>query len=104
MEEEKITFKDWDPAEWIETKEAAIVFIEGAFEEDDPQLTLDMLADVARSKGFKELVEEIENEPAEWEHNLRCENTLSFPLLVKTLDHLGFRLGIRPKKSVPVVA
>jgi len=54
-----MTFKDWDPAEWIETKEDAIAFIEGAFEEDDSEFLERTLGYVVRSKGFKELVKDL---------------------------------------------
>jgi len=50
--EEKITFAKWDPAEYIETKEDVLAFLEGAFEENDPEFIFKTIGYIARSKGM----------------------------------------------------
>jgi probable addiction module antidote protein len=50
---EKITVSDFDAAEYINTKEDVIAYLEAALEEDDPKLLFTVIGDIARSEGQK---------------------------------------------------
>ena len=42
----------WDAAEHLETAEDMVAYLEAALEQDDPQLVVAALGDIARSKGM----------------------------------------------------
>jgi probable addiction module antidote protein len=59
MDEEKITFEDWDLADDVETIEDLIGIIVAALEENDPEFLLSVIGDIARSKGMAQLAKEL---------------------------------------------
>jgi len=65
----------YDPAEYIETKEDVIAFLEGALEENDPEFLLETIGHIARSKGMAQVAKEL------------------------NIDNLGFRLSIQQKQT-----
>jgi probable addiction module antidote protein len=46
---EKITVSDWDAAEFIETKEDVIAYLEAALAENDPKFLFSVIGGIARS-------------------------------------------------------
>jgi probable addiction module antidote protein len=56
---EKITIADFDPAEYIETKEDVLGILEAALEENDADFLLSVINDIARSKGMTQLAKEL---------------------------------------------
>ena len=47
----KVKTLPWDPAEYIETEEDVVIYLEVAYEDGDPVLIADVLEVIARSKG-----------------------------------------------------
>lgn len=47
----KVKTLPWDPAEYIETEEDVVIYLEVAYEDGDPGLIADVLEVIARSKG-----------------------------------------------------
>ncbi|MDR1252509.1 MAG: putative addiction module antidote protein, partial [Treponema sp.] len=56
---EKMTVKDFDPAEYIQTKEDVLANLKVALEENDPDFLLSVIGDIARSKGMTQLAKEL---------------------------------------------
>jgi probable addiction module antidote protein len=83
------TVKDWDAAEFIETKEDIAAYLEAAMNENDPALLLKAIGAISRSKGISQLAGE----------NLTAKKNPSFITVVKVLDNLGFQLSIQQKKA-----
>ena len=52
-----VTFSKWDPAEYIETKEDVLAFLEGALEENDPEFLFKTIGYIARSKGMAQIAQ-----------------------------------------------
>jgi hypothetical protein len=48
----KMTVKDFDPAEYIQTKEDVLANLKVTLEENDPEFLLSVIGDIARSKGM----------------------------------------------------
>ncbi|MDR1073134.1 MAG: hypothetical protein LBL45_05600 [Treponema sp.] len=63
MDEEKVTFRDWNLVDQIETREDVVGTIEAvielAMQENDPEYLLKAIGDVARSKGMSQIAREL---------------------------------------------
>jgi probable addiction module antidote protein len=96
---EKMTVADFDPAEYIETKEDVFLTLKVAAEERDPQFLLSVLGDIARSRGMTQLAQELNLDRKGLYKALSPEGNPSFITVVKVLDNLGFRLNVEQKAS-----
>ncbi|GHV25458.1 putative addiction module antidote protein [Spirochaetia bacterium] len=85
------TVSDWDTAEFIETREDALAYLEAVIAENDVQFLLKAIGNVARSKAMVGM-------EALYQSLLR-EGNPSFITVMKVLDNLGFRLNIIQKKA-----
>ena len=45
----------WDPADYLDSPKAIVVYLEAAFEDGDPALVAAALGDIARAKGMTQL-------------------------------------------------
>jgi probable addiction module antidote protein len=95
----KVTFKKWDSAELIDTKEAVIVFLECALEENDPDLLLEIIGDIARSKGMAKIAKELNIDRAGLYKALAPDGNPSFKTVFKLIDLLGLRIRMEPKSA-----
>ncbi|MFP3041481.1 putative addiction module antidote protein [Treponema primitia] len=78
---EKVTVKDWDPAEYIETKEDVIACLEAALEENDPEFLLSTIGDIARSKGMTQIAQELNlNREGLYKSFLPLNNQFQYPV------------------------
>jgi probable addiction module antidote protein len=103
MDEEKVTFSDWNFADQIKTKEDVVGTIEAVIElaikENDPEYLLKAIGDVARSKGMAQIARELNLDRASLYKSLSSEGNPSFLTVMKVLDNLGFRLRVEQKVS-----
>jgi probable addiction module antidote protein len=96
---EKMTVADFDPAEYIETKEDVAAILKTALEENDPDFLLSCIGDIARSKGMSEIARELNLDRVGLYKSLSPKGNPSFKTVYKLLDHLGFRLKLEPKTA-----
>ena len=96
---EKITFSKFDPAKYINNKKTVIAFIESALEDGDPELLLETIGDIARSKGMSEIAKELGIDRAGLYKALAPEGNPSFKTVFKLLDILGLQLKLEPKAA-----
>jgi probable addiction module antidote protein len=96
---EKITVSDWDTAEFLETREDVIAYLDAAFAENDMQYLLKAIGNAARSKGMARLAKELNLSREGLYDSLSPKGNPSFSTVVKVLDNLGFRLSIQQKKA-----
>ena len=96
-DEEKITFSDWDMADYINTKEDVIGVIEAALEENDTEFLLEVLGDIARSKGMAQIAKDLNLARESLYRSLSQDGNPSFNTVAKVLDNLGFQLSIKQK-------
>jgi probable addiction module antidote protein len=94
---EKVTFAKWDPAEYINTKEAVIAYIDVALEENDPDFLLSVIGDIARSKGMAKIAKELNLDRVGLYKSFAPDGNPSFKTVFKLLDNLGFQLSVRQK-------
>jgi probable addiction module antidote protein len=89
----------YDPAEYIETKEDVISFLEGALEENDPEFLLETIGHIARSKGMAQIAKELNLDRAGLYKSFSPDGNPYFFTVAKVLDNLGFRLSIQQKQA-----
>ena len=96
---EKITFKKWDPADDIKTKEDVIGILGVALEENDPDFLLSVFGDVARSKGMSRIAKELNLDRKGLYKALAPDGNPSFKTVFKLLDLLGLRVKLEQKTA-----
>jgi probable addiction module antidote protein len=96
---EKMTVADFDPAEYIETKEDVAAMLKAALGENDPDFLLSCIGDIARSKGMSEIARELDLDRVGLYKSLSPKGNPSFKTVYKLLDNLGFRLKLEPKTA-----
>jgi probable addiction module antidote protein len=94
---EKITFKKWDPAKHINTKEDVIAYLEAALEENDPEFLFEIIGDIARSKGMTEIARELNLNREGLYTALSPQGNPSFVTVARVLDNLGYQLSVKQK-------
>jgi len=95
----KITFAKYDPADYINSKEDVIALIEVALEENDPDLLLSIIGDIARSKGMVQLANELNLNRRGLYKALAPDGNPSFKTIFKLLDLLGLRMRLEQKTA-----
>jgi probable addiction module antidote protein len=96
---EKITFSDFDPAKYIDTKDKVIAYLDVALEENDPDFLLAVINDIARSKGMSQLAKELNIDRVGLYKSLAPDGNPSFKTVFKLLDLLGLRIKLEPKSA-----
>jgi len=99
----KIKTKKWDPAEYIETKEDVIAHLEVVLEENDPELILSIVSDIARSKGMTKIAKEMKLSRKGLYKSLAPDGNPSFKTVFKLLDILGLQIKLTPKNSQTII-
>ena len=96
---EKITFAKYDPAEYINSKEDVLAFLEGALEENDPEFLFKTIGYIARSKGMAQIAKELNLNREGLYTALSPQGNPSFITVARVLDNLGFQLSVKQKVS-----
>jgi probable addiction module antidote protein len=93
----KVAFAKYDSAGYINSKEDVIAFLEGALEENDPEILFKTIGYIARSKGMTQIAKELNLNREGLYTALSPQGNPSFVTIVRVLDNLGFQLSIRQK-------
>jgi len=97
MNLEKTT--EWDMARYIDTKEAVIAHLEAALEENDTELLLSIVGDIARSKGMTQVARELGVSREGLYRSLAPSGNPSFDTVLRLLDILGMQLRVERKSA-----
>ena len=95
----KVTFSEYDPAEYIEDKEDIIAHLRVALEENDPDFLLRTIGDIARSKGMTQIARELGIDRKGLYKSLAPDGNPSFKTIFKLLDILGLQVRLEPKAA-----
>ncbi|GHU69917.1 transcriptional regulator [Spirochaetia bacterium] len=103
MEEEKVTFEDWNLADQIETGDDVAgtleAVIELAVQENDPEYLLTAIGEIARSKGMTQLAKGLNLDRASLYKSLSPAGNPSFFTVIKVLYNLGYQITIQQKRA-----
>jgi probable addiction module antidote protein len=92
-----VTVSDWDPAEFIATKEDVIANLSVALEDGDIEYVLKIMGHIARSEGMSQIARELNVTREGLYKSLAPSGNPSFGTVLKLLDILGFRLKVEQK-------
>ena len=93
------TFAEYDPADYITTKEDVLAHLEVAVEENDPEFLLRTIGHIARSKGMAQLARDLNLDRAGLYKAFSADGNPSFLTVAKVLDYLGLRMSFQFKKA-----
>ena len=94
---EKAGFKNWDPAEYINTKEDVISLLEVIFEDDDVDLLPSFVDDIVRSNGIANIASELNLNQDDLCKSLIPDGKASMDSAFKLLGILGLRIKLEKK-------
>jgi probable addiction module antidote protein len=88
----KKTTKIWDAAEYLETKEDMVAYLEAALEENDPALVAAALGDITRAKGMTQIAKKTGLGRESLYKALSPEGNPEFSTVLKVISALGLKL------------
>jgi len=86
----------WDPAEYIETEEQIIAYLDDIFKSGDPNLIITAIGDVARARGMSKIADAANRGRESLYKSLSQGGNPSFETIIKVLYSLGFGLRLAP--------
>ena len=96
---EKVTFSDWDIAEYLDTKEDIIACLEVALAETDTKFLFETLGALARSAGMAKIARELGVTREGLYKSLSPGGHPSFETVIKLLDILGLQVKLEKKSA-----
>lgn len=93
------TVSPWNAADYLESDEDISAYLNAVLEEDDAELFIMALGDVAKAKGMTVLAREMGIKRESLYKSLSGKSKPKFNTIVKTLDCLGFELSVKVKKQ-----
>jgi len=88
----KETTKIWDAAEYLETQEDIVAYLEAALEENDPALVAAALGDITRAKGMTQIAKKTGLGRESLYKALSPEGNPEFSTVLKVISALGLKL------------
>jgi probable addiction module antidote protein len=84
----------WDSAEYLETKEDIVAYLEAVFEDGDPALISHALGVIARAKGMSQIAQAAGLGRESLYKALSPEGNPEFATVLKVLQALGLKLKV----------
>ena len=88
----KIQTRPWDAADYLESEEDIVLYLEAAFEDGDPGLIAAALGDIARAKGMTTVAAEAGLGRESLYKALSPDGNPEFATVLKVMRALGLRL------------
>ncbi len=93
----KETYTPWDSAEVLDDDTVIIEYLQAALEEDDPELFVKAVGNVARAMGMTTVAQETQMGRPSLYKALSGERDPRIGTVMKVLGALGVRLTVAPK-------
>lgn len=91
--------RPFDPANYLQTEEDILYYLEAAMEGNDPKHIASALGDVARSKGMSEIARKSGLGRQALYNALSDNGNPTLETLMAVLDALGLQLSVQPKSA-----
>ena len=88
----KMQTQPWDAADYLETQEDIVLYLEAAFEDGDPGLIAAALGDIARAKGMMKIAAKAGLGRESLYKALSPDGNPEFATVLKVMRALGLRL------------
>ena len=94
----KLTVKNWDAADYLETPEDRVAYLEAALEDGDPTLVAAALGDIARAIGMTQVAKASGLGRESLYKALSTDGNPEFATIMRVVAALGlrFRVGVSP--------
>jgi probable addiction module antidote protein len=90
----KVTTRAYDSADYIDSPEAVVAFLDAALEDGDAQIIAATLGDIARSKGMAMIAERTGLAREALYKSLSAEGNPRLTTLLGVLKAMGLRLSV----------
>jgi len=94
MKKKKETFTRWDAAEHLHSEEEIAAYLQACADEDDPQLMIAALGDIARARGIQGLAQETGLTRMGLYKALSENGNPSYATVAKVAHALGLRISV----------
>ena len=88
--------RPWDAADYLESEEDIVAYLEAAFDDGDPRLITAVLGDIAKSKGMTKIASATGLGRESLYKTLSPDGNPGFATVLKVIHALGFRLHATP--------
>lgn len=95
----KIKTREWDAANYLETREDMATYLEAALEDGDSSVITAALGDIARSKGMSEIARQTGLGRESLYKSLSEDGNPEFTTVLKVVDALGLKLHVSPSSD-----
>lgn len=96
MATQNVTFSHYDTAEYLQTEDDIVAYLEAVIEENDPALFTAALGDIARARNMSQLAKEVGMSREGLYKALSGEGNPAFSTVSKVANALGLKLTITP--------
>ncbi|MCL2879483.1 MAG: putative addiction module antidote protein [Treponema sp.] len=86
----------WDPAEYLETEEQIVAYLDDIFKSGDPDLIVTAIGDIARARGMGKIAGTTNRGRESLYKSLSQGGNPSFETVIKVMASLGFSLRPAP--------
>jgi probable addiction module antidote protein len=94
MKRKKEAFTRWDPAEHLDSEGEIAAYLQACADEDDPQLMIAALGDVARARGIVSLAQKTGLTRMGLYKALSGEGNPSYATVAKVAHALGLKISV----------
>lgn len=84
--------RPWDPAEHLDTDEAALAYLQAAFEDGDTAMVVAALGDIARARGMSDVAKSAGLGRESLYKALSKDGNPEFATVLKVVQALGLKL------------
>lgn len=88
--------RPWDAADYLESEEDIVAYLEAAFDDGDPRLITAALGDIAKSKGMTKIASATGLGRESLYKTLSPDGNPGFATVLKVMQALGIRLRPSP--------
>ncbi len=95
----KIKTRPFDAANYLNTEEDAVAYLDAAMADGDPALLAAALGDIARARGMTQLAKDTGLSRESLYKSLSGERAPSSETLFKVIHAMGFKLSVVPAEA-----
>lgn len=95
-----VNITKYDVIDYLKTEQDIASFLEAIIEENEPNLLIKAIGDVARARSINKISKDIGVNRESLYKSLNGETRVSFKTIYKVLDNLGLKINIVPKNTL----
>lgn len=100
MVQSKIKTHPFDAAEYLESEDGIVAYLDEAMSTGDPAFIADAIGVVARARGMTQIARDADMSRESLYKALTADGNPEFATIMKVLHAMGFRLNVEREKAV----